>query len=88
MPTTSPLSAIALGVAKVAALPLALPVNAPINVADVNDPVLGLYVSPLSCVTAVNAPKVAGSPLVKRENSIIAVPRQSKHLKRKTSKLS
>ena len=36
----------------------------------------------------VNAPKVAGSPLVKRENSIIAVPRQSKHLKRKTSKLS
>ena len=34
-------------------------------------------------VTAVNAPKVAGSPLVKRENSIIAVPRQSKHLKRK-----
>ena len=71
VPTTSPLSAIALAVVKAAAvvavaalpvqlpeLPEAFPVNAPINVADVNDPVLGLYVSPLSCVTAVNAPEV------------------------------
>ena len=82
VPTTSPLSAIALAVVSVAALPVVfwlsvatlaaatvpeamlLPFNPvklappPINSALVNEPVLGLYVSPLSCVTAVNAPEV------------------------------
>ena len=74
VPTTSPLSAIALGVARVAALPLALPVNAPINVADVNDPVLGLYVSPLSCLTAVNAPLVELAKYNKKSVFVLVSP--------------
>ena len=73
VPTTSPLSAIALAVASVAADPEALPVNAPINVAAVTEPELGLYVNPLSCVAAVNAAFVTEPTYINLSASVLSV---------------
>jgi hypothetical protein len=63
VPVTAPLTSIALGVASLVASAArvaaeAVPVNAPTNPALVSNPVLGLYINPLSCFTAVSAPVV------------------------------